>query len=992
MPTTVPDNSELAKRRDEHGLAGVFEELLKHRTIDHADTREIIMNAPNLSKYFSLSPIIEDEEGGWALRMVVVVAIAVVAGVSVGIVQRLVEGNFNNLPPMITLVLILTGVVLAFRRLPTGVLWSTVLWSVMCYLEYVIWKNYGISDTSMMALPGVLIVASLILNRSSFAIFGICTILSTALIGYLEISGTINIVRKAYTSWDDVVDIVAILSVTVVELHLLSVYFFRTLDRARNREQQVRIQSEQIGKSKERIQAILQASPAATIITRMEDSTILYVNRAACLLLKKDEPEIVGRRAVELYSEPLQRETLRDVLKEQGYLRDQTVCYRIYDGRTIWASLSTQAIEFDGEEVFLSCLIDVTERHEIELALRDSEEKLKAVVLGSPIPQFVIGKDHNVIFWNRALEILTGVPASSMIGTHNHWKAFYKDERPCFADLVVDNAIQTLPDWYGGKLGRSENIPGGNFVTDFFDLPSAGPKWLRFSAAAVWDAEGDVIGAVETLDDVTKEKDAEEQIRESEMRYRRLFENMPIGLFRSTPDGRLLDCNDAFLEMLGYPDKASLLKTPVQRFYVDANDRIRWKQMLAELRVVRGFETQFLRRDGRVVWVRISGRRAEDAGENSPIYEGRVEDVTESKRAEEAILESEERYRLLVENSGDLVAEVNSRLRFLYISPNLEAVSGYRRAELLKRSVFEILHPEDAKSMRGDLRSGKVNGIFRYRHKDGSWHWMECAGQRFNNSYGQTRAVIIARDITTRKEEEDELKHSREQLQRFSEHLERAVDEERKRISRELHDELGQLLTVLKFNVSRLKAQSKMADEEVVRRLDTMESYIMKSVESVKRIARELRPPQLDELGIVGAIQLDVSQLESNAGFSLRLKIDPPNLRTDRQLGMTLYRVFNESLTNIVRHASAKHVHISLVKTPENIVLEVKDDGRGVRKEELQRGTSLGLVGMRERVRQCNGQLEITGEEGKGTTVKARFPLLNQENERSRHDQGTGCG
>jgi signal transduction histidine kinase len=233
----------------------------------------------------------------------------------------------------------------------------------------------------------------------------------------------------------------------------------------------------------------------------------------------------------------------------------------------------------------------------------------------------------------------------------------------------------------------------------------------------------------------------------------------------------------------------------------------------------------------------------------------------------------------------------------------------------------------------------------------------------------------MSSDITERKQAEEELTRSRRRLQRFSEHLENVLDEERKRISREIHDELGQMLTVLKFDLSWFKLQSKSKRKEVSDKMKEMEETVVNALASVKRISKELRPPQLDALGLVGAIQLDVNQIEKKARLHAHVRIEPPEFVLDKNLSMTIYRVFNEILTNVVRHAHAKKVDILLMKGSNSVDLRVRDDGRGITTKELDGDGSLGLVGMRERVRQWNGTLSIEGRHGKGTSVSVHFPL-----------------
>lgn len=147
-------------------------------------------------------------------------------------------------------------------------------------------------------------------------------------------------------------------------------------------------------------------------------------------------------------------------------------------------------------------------------ALQQSEQKLKAVIYGSPIPQYVIGPDHRVIYWNKAMEEISNIKAETVIGTPNHWTAFYGEVRPCLADLLVDGAQEAIPQWYKGKYHQSALVADAYAATDFFPQLGENGKWLVFTAVAITDSNGGIIGAVETFEDITERKLAEEEIHQ----------------------------------------------------------------------------------------------------------------------------------------------------------------------------------------------------------------------------------------------------------------------------------------------------------------------------------------------------------------------------------------------------------------------------------------------------------------------------------------------
>ncbi len=171
-----------------------------------------------------------------------------------------------------------------------------------------------------------------------------------------------------------------------------------------------------------------------------------------------------------------------------------------------------------------------TERKRLEKILNFCRERLdpivKGILTGSPIPQFVIDKDHKVISWNTALEKYSGIKAEDIIGTDGQWRAFYKNKRPCMADLLVDGAISEIPKWYDGNFSRSELVEGAYAATGLFPELGEGGKWLYFTAAVIRDEEGAIIGAVETLDDITERKHAEEQLQEAKRQVEMYLELM----------------------------------------------------------------------------------------------------------------------------------------------------------------------------------------------------------------------------------------------------------------------------------------------------------------------------------------------------------------------------------------------------------------------------------------------------------------------------------
>ena len=278
-----------------------------------------------------------------------------------------------------------------------------------------------------------------------------------------------------------------------------------------------------------------------------------------------------------------------------------------------------------------------TERKRVEEVLRESEQRLNNILHGSPTPAFVINKDHQVMYWNKALEEMSGIKTEEVVGTNQHWKAFYSEIRPCMADLLVDGEFDVIPQWYEGKYKKSELVEGAYEATDFLPELGEGGKWLRFTATIINSSKGDLIGVLETLEDITERKQVESKLMESEERYRTAIEhsNDGVALVRG---GRHVFVNQKFLEIFGYDTMEeaigkhlSITVHPDDLEMVAERNRAREKGEPVPLR----YEFKGIRKDGTPIYIEISATRVTFQGESVTLAYFR--DVTERKRLEEKL-------------------------------------------------------------------------------------------------------------------------------------------------------------------------------------------------------------------------------------------------------------------------------------------------------------------------------------------------------------------
>ncbi len=323
--------------------------------------------------------------------------------------------------------------------------------------------------------------------------------------------------------------------------------------------------------------------------------------------------------------------------------------------------------------------------------------------------------------------------------------------------------------------------------------------------------------------------------------------------------------------------------------------------------------------------------------------------------------------------------------RNVYINSRIKDILGYSPEEIKKmKSAFfrKLLHPGDApvidalwerfvKANDGDI----IESEYRLKNYNGDWRWFYSRDIVFKRTSGGHLKLIlgISQDVTERKMFEEELKSSREQLRRLLAHHQSVREDERTRISREIHDELGQSLTALKMDLSWMVKRLGKDQRPLSEKARLMSKLIDMNIQTVKRIAAELRPGLLDDLGLTSALEWQAQEFQKRTGIKCEVSVLPEDMELDRDVSTAIFRIFQETLTNVVRHAKAKKVRASLKKKKDTLMFQIKDDGKGISEQQISNPKSIGLIGMRERVHFFAGRMDITGD--KGTTVTVTIPV-----------------
>jgi PAS domain S-box-containing protein len=351
--------------------------------------------------------------------------------------------------------------------------------------------------------------------------------------------------------------------------------------------------------------------------------------------------------------------------------------------------------------------------------------------------------------------------------------------------------------------------------------------------------------------------------------------------------------------------------------------------------------------------------------------------------AEERSDASQARLGAIVDSAMDAIITVDEEQKIVLFNRAAEQVFRVRRDDVLGTPLDRFLPSRFRGAHRGHVEHFGHTGVTSRRMGDVTTLWALRGEQEFPIEASISQAVedgkryytVILRDITLRKQAEDDLRRQQQELRELSARVLEAREDEKAHIARELHDELGQLLTALKMDLRWLR--ERLPDAELTTKADEMGELLDKTVASTRRISADLRPLMLDDLGLADAAQWLVEDFARRSGVKCEIRVPEGTGFEDlsRAVSTAVYRAVQESLTNIGRHAGARNAWVMLALEDGELQVEVEDDGRGIAPEDLAKARSLGLRGMRERVAYLGGSLEIGRAPRGGTRLRLRVPL-----------------
>lgn len=480
------------------------------------------------------------------------------------------------------------------------------------------------------------------------------------------------------------------------------------------------------------------------------------------------------------------------------------------------------------------------------------------------------------------------------------------------------------------------------------------------------------------------------RLRETEAKYRTLLGQVPAVAYVASLDpilGRVI-ISPQVGRLLGFSAEEWLSSPDLWLRHIHPDDRGRVLEQIRQAHSTGeplSSEYRMLDRYGRVLWFRDEARVVKDRDGRPQFLQGLLLDTSERKRAEEALRESEERFRKIVDTAHEGIWVVGVGGKTIYVNQRMAQMLGMSLQEILGSSLEEFLWEKTAGPAPLACEAGSHREV-ALRRKDGSVLWALVASSPLANGTGETIGTLhMLADISERKQMEEQLRESGERLRLLASHLEKVREEERTWIAREIHDELGQGLTALKLELSSMERKLAKLEvppeqrETLKEKIRQMLSSVDTTIKAVRDICTKLRPAVLDNLGLEAAIEWQLSEFEKRTGIICTFTPWDCEPTLSTQKTTALFRIFQELLTNAARHSGASRIEARLSTDANFVILELQDNGCGLKEETISEAGGLGLLGIRERVALLGGDIALEGPPGQGTRAVVRVPIEGRE-------------
>lgn len=608
--------------------------------------------------------------------------------------------------------------------------------------------------------------------------------------------------------------------------------------------------------------------------------------------------------------------------------------------------------------------LDTPGREKLEEAALKIQSRYKSLTEVSPVGIFYTDVNGYTTYVNPQWSLISGMPSEKALG--NGWlDAVHEEDRDALSKGWTEAA-------HNLELSTAEYR---------FVRPDGSIKWVMGQAIPERDSENRIVGYVGTITDITQRKKAEEKLKSYNRQLNLSQAIARLGYWeRDLTDGAS-HWSDEMYRLFDLEPHEGPKEVDVFLENVHPDDRLplrQWGQEIVTHGHPMNIEFRYILDNGETRYFMTRGYVVNDKNGHPIRMEGITQDITARKKIEHEILKEKQLSDSLVNSLPGAFYLYTQEGRFLRWNRHFEEVTGYNTHEIREMHPLDFFD-EDEK----ELVNRKIQNVFIFGNDAVEAHFFLKSAKKIPYYFtgkaieyeGKLCLMGVGIDISKRVEAQEKTRQTSEQLRQLAAHLQEIREEERAAMSREIHDELGQQLTGLKMDVYWLKEEMVTPAGETLQQIDAILHLLDQTINTVRKISAALRPPILDDLGLVDALKVYGMDFQKRFGIDIVFDTDLADLPVSPKKSIGLFRIFQESLTNIARHADARRVMCSLHRSGNNIVLKIADNGKGFDLAAIAGKKTLGLVGMEERILVMEGKYAINSHPGAGTEITVTIPL-----------------
>jgi two-component system sensor histidine kinase UhpB len=712
--------------------------------------------------------------------------------------------------------------------------------------------------------------------------------------------------------------------------------------------------------SEEKYRSLVESSDDSIYLVD-SNSNYLFLNSRYLSRLGLKKSQALGRSYSEFHSPEETKDFTQKVKKVIKSGKSLSYEYKSKrDNRYFMRTLSPVNVSGEGKPGTITVISkDITDLKKVEEVLREREAFNFALFQYNPVETVIVDCEGRVTGFNLA-KINSG------------------DRLPTIGEMMYkDYAGRHEIDMYAElmKCIRSEKIK------EFPEL-KYGDKYLSITISPFSN------GALIISEDISIRKRAEELLQKERDTFYSILDKAPYGVMLIEKDRSHSFVNHEFTNITGY----TLDDVPTRRDWLHRafpNQHYRkmvietWEDDLTQDGAEDKFHKRFKRLFSMVLSVVCNDESVKEIEfARTAMGDGRtivmLSDITERKRMHNLLESSAKEWRTTFDAINDAVCLFDLEGRIKRCNSAMQMITGKSFTEIANRSCWEVLHDVSRPPERCPIMILRKT---RHRKKEivsRDSHWFNVSVDPIYDESGNLLGgVHIMSDITERIQAEKELHNSREELRNLTSYLQSVREQERSHVAREIHDELAQALTALKMDLAWLSNKLQRDQLPLIEKTHSMSGLINTTIQTVKRISAELRPGILDDLGLVAALEWQADEFQNRTGIKYHITVDPDDITVEQEQSTAIFRIFQETLTNVARHSGASRITVSLKMKKSRLNLMVKDNGKGITKKQIFDSASFGLIGMRERVYPWGGKVNIKGSSGKGTTIVVSIPVKN---------------